>query len=709
MKLNSIRNRILVWVGTCLAVTILGGLLVSAYLFNQKANQARSAAIQVGEDRIVSAADKMASVYYEEIEHAFIVVREVRSVLSLTGRNGRMGDTSYDGLTRAQVISLLHNAIHENPDLLSIYSDWEPDGFDGKDSQYINTNASDALGRFMPWWARSAEGITLQADYDTYEGELAQDYYNIPRETKKEIVLDPYQDNIDNQSVLMTSVIAPILSSDNQFLGMTGVDIAISNLQKTIQDYSATIYAGSAEVIIVSESGNIIADSKSADLAGKPLSEAVEDAERVMDDIKQDKRLYHDADGDVHAYAPIALGDTGKTWTAVVIIPENIFTHDADLEFAETTRWLVYMTAGALGMMLLAFFALWQIANSIARPIQTTVQILERVSQGDLTQEVPASLREKQDETGLLARATHSMSASLRQMFNQLTNSVQTLASTSAELSAISEEMNAGAVQSSNQANVVAGAAREMTGSTASAAADVNNANQNLASVAASTEQMTSTIGAIARSSENARRITHQAAEQADLISASMLSLSQAAQAIDKITETINSISSQTHLLALNATIESARAGAAGKGFAVVANEIKELSQQTAGATTEIRERINVVQESTRGAVNEIEAVIDVIRQVNENVASIASAIEEQSIVTRDIAGNIGLASSGVSDAGKRVSQTVASAQRVADEISGVSLNSERIASASEQVQVSAFELARLAEAVQELLGKYKI
>jgi methyl-accepting chemotaxis protein len=90
-------------------------------------------------------------------------------------------------------------------------------------------------------------------------------------------------------------------------------------------------------------------------------------------------------------------------------------------------------------------------------------------------------------------------------------------------------------------------------------------------------------------------------------------------------------------------------------------------------------------------------------------VAAIASAIEEQSIVTRDISGNIGLASGGVKDAGQRVSQAVGAAQRVAEEISGVSLNSGRIASASEQVQVSAFELARLAEGVQELLARYKI
>ncbi len=73
-----------------------------------------------------------------------------------------------------------------------------------------------------------------------------------------------------------------------------------------------------------------------------------------------------------------------------------------------------------------------------------------------------------------------------------------------------------------------------------------------------------------------------------------MKDLGRAAQEIGQVTETITSISAQTNLLALNATIEAARAGAAGKGFAVVANEIKELAQQTAAATEDIKRKIAI-------------------------------------------------------------------------------------------------------------------
>ncbi len=56
------------------------------------------------------------------------------------------------------------------------------------------------------------------------------------------------------------------------------------------------------------------------------------------------------------------------------------------------------------------------------------------------------------------------------------------------------------------------------------------------------------------------------------------------------VAEQIGAIAKQTNLLALNATIEAARAGEAGKGFAVVAGEVKNLSGQTAKATSQITE-----------------------------------------------------------------------------------------------------------------------
>ena len=237
----------------------------------------------------------------------------------------------------------------------------------------------------------------------------------------------------------------------------------------------------------------------------------------------------------------------------------------------------------------------------------------------------------------------------------------------------------------------------------------MEQATANLTSVATATEEMTATIGEIASNSEKARAITAEATEQADKASDLIKELGQAAQEIGKVTETITSISAQTNLLALNATIEAARAGAAGKGFAVVANEIKQLAQQTAAATEDIKAKITGIQSSTAASVQDIEKVGGVIRQVTEIVSTIATAIEEQSTVTKDIAGNIAQASTGVQDANQRVGQSASVSQNIASDIAEMNRASGEMSSGSEQVLTRASELAQLASNLQQTVGRFKL
>jgi methyl-accepting chemotaxis protein len=220
---------------------------------------------------------------------------------------------------------------------------------------------------------------------------------------------------------------------------------------------------------------------------------------------------------------------------------------------------------------------------------------------------------------------------------------------------------------------------------------------------------MTATIGEIANNSEKARRVTEDATRQAARINQQMDQLGAAAREIGKVTDTINQISSQTNLLALNATIEAARAGSAGKGFAVVASEIKELAQQTAAATEDIKKRIAGVQSSTAGGIAEIGKISQVIQEVSEIVGSIAAAIEEQSTVTRNIARNIAEATAGVQDANIRVSETSQASAQIAQDIVGVDHAAGEMAEGSQQVKASATELSRVAERLRVSIQRFKV
>jgi methyl-accepting chemotaxis protein len=188
-----------------------------------------------------------------------------------------------------------------------------------------------------------------------------------------------------------------------------------------------------------------------------------------------------------------------------------------------------------------------------------------------------------------------------------------------------------------------------------------------------------------------------------------MQKLGQAAQEIGHVTETITNISAQTNLLALNATIEAARAGTAGKGFAVVANEIKELAKQTAEATEDIKTKIAGIQSSTGTAISDIGQITTVIRDVGSIVASIAAAIEQQANVTKDVAGNIAQASTGVREANQRVSQTAEVSKSIAHDIASVNAAVVDIRQGGQHVQSSALELSKLAELLGAQVAQFSM
>ena len=187
-----------------------------------------------------------------------------------------------------------------------------------------------------------------------------------------------------------------------------------------------------------------------------------------------------------------------------------------------------------------------------------------------------------------------------------------------------------------------------------------------------------------------------------------MVELSRSALAIDKVTETITSISAQTNLLALNATIEAARAGTAGKGFAVVANEIKELAQQTAAATEDVKERIKGIQSSTQSALAGNARIATVIGTINELVASIAAAINEQARVAKDTAVNIASANSGVAQANQLVTTEAGVVESIATDVAAVTVAANKIRGVSEGLRQNADRLFNSSSGLKSLVTKFK-
>ena len=283
-------------------------------------------------------------------------------------------------------------------------------------------------------------------------------------------------------------------------------------------------------------------------------------------------------------------------------------------------------------------------SRNITRPIKQVVQLARQMSEGDFTHVVDI---DQKDEIGMLVKALNRLVTRMEQMLRRVVNGVDTLRSSSTEMTRISEQMARGADVTAEKSNTVAAAAEEMSANMNSVSAASEQATTNVSMVAEAMAGTTQTIKEIARHSEKARTIADSAVSQADQASTKMNALGGAADAISKVTEVITEISDQTNLLALNATIEAARAGEAGKGFAVVANEIKELARQTADATKEIRAKIEDIQHSTEETAGEMHQITAVINEVNDIVSVIATSVETQRTTTEEVAGNVREASQG--------------------------------------------------------------
>jgi len=229
----------------------------------------------------------------------------------------------------------------------------------------------------------------------------------------------------------------------------------------------------------------------------------------------------------------------------------------------------------------------------------------------------------------------------LKVTLTTVNQNAQALASSSEELTAVSQQMSANSEETSTQSNVVAAASEQVS--------------KNVATVATSAEEMSASAKEIAKNATDAAKVATQAVKVASETNKTVAKLGESSIEIGKVIKVITSIAQQTNLLALNATIEAARAGEAGKGFAVVANEVKELAKQTATATEDISGKIEAIQNDTKAAVSAIDEIGKIINQINDIQNTIASAVEEQTATTNEIARNATEAAQGSTEISKNI------------------------------------------------------
>lgn len=385
-------------------------------------------------------------------------------------------------------------------------------------------------------------------------------------------------------------------------------------------------------------------------------------------------------------------------------IRQEIMTDEQMLNHARTVRNRVLFIG--IAAVLIGVVLIFIISRSISRPIVRGVDFAKIIAGKDLTQRLDIF---QTDEVGILASALNDMSDNLHKIVTDIVTGVDTLTTSSTQLASVSEQIKTSADQTSEKTHKVSTSSRKMSADMNTVSAATQQAANNLQMIASAIEQMAATIQEIALNTEKGSNITAKAVAAAGSVSVKVKDLNQAAEEINKVTQTIADISGQTNLLALNATIEAARAGEAGKGFAVVAGEIKTLAQQTAEANQDISRKISGIQVSAVESANAITGIADVINEINGIVNAVASAIEEQSVTTREISNNITDAAGGLGEVNSSIGLTSAASEEVTRDIVDVNNATQSIASDSRQIRTSANALFSLAEELHKMMGQFTV
>lgn len=317
-------------------------------------------------------------------------------------------------------------------------------------------------------------------------------------------------------------------------------------------------------------------------------------------------------------------------------------------------------------------------AAELSHKVDLVLEVVRAAAEGDLTREIPVA---GADAIGQLAEGLGSLLGTLRGSMTNIGTTADTLAVASEQLTILSQGMGDGATATSDRA-----------ASASSASVQVSASIQTVATAA---EEMTASIREIAKNATEAATVATGAVGVASSAQGTVASLGESSAEIGQVIKVITSIAQQTNLLALNATIEAARAGDAGKGFAVVANEVKELAKETARATEDIGQKIEAIQSDTQGAVAAIAEISEVIGRINDIQTTIASAVEQQTATTNEIA--------------RSVTEAAAGANGIAEDVTQVASAAEDTRQGAQNTLQSATDLAGMAAELKGLVARFAV
>ena len=448
--------------------------------------------------------------------------------------------------------------------------------------------------------------------------------------------------------------------------GVALADIELSILAETVKG----INQPGAISVITDDMGNVLASTSSVVVVGTPFRDAgmaeLEQAMLTQDEIMQDYTL----NGvDKIAFTKSIDLVNGRKWYLFVGINKSV-------AYASLSSAFNQAVISSIVMIIIGVAILLGVLQMLYRPILLLKEMVYDLSQGsgDLTSRLPIK---HNDDLG-------QISTSINIFIEKLQTLMLGVSQSSTDIDVNINKLNNEVESNSGILN----AHMEETAQIVSAIEEMSVTAKDVAQNSNDTVAFTQTTNTQALKSKDsvgeATSIVAKLVDEVENTAESISEIERNTSDINNVLKVIGDIADQTNLLALNAAIEAARAGEQGRGFAVVADEVRALAAKTQHSTTEIEQTLSQlrdgsstaistmnatkqtclrVADSTEVVATDLDSIGDSVDQINELNLQIATAAEEQSCVSGEIARNMtaisGMANELVTNGENSLEQTI--------------------------------------------------